>query len=335
MKRWQRRLWFYGGLSVLIAGFAVYTTDMPGVRYSAALPVASPEVRQLSASLRAHVVALAETVGERRVNHGPSLEKARNYLSEFAGELARNGRFAVRLEDVGSDGSHAQNVVLDLPGRSTDLIVVGAHYDSAVGSPGADDNASGVASTLELARLLGSQRFETSLRFVLFANEEPPYFQNPGMGSIAHARACRQRGETIAAMLSLESIGYFSDAPGSQRYPWPVGLLYPDRGDFVAFVGNLPSRSLVRRAIGSFRAGVQFPSEGAALPAGIPGVGWSDHWSFWESGYPAVMVTGTAVYRNPNYHHGSDRVATVDYERLARVTLGLRRVIEDLAVRKH
>ena len=136
-------------------------------------------------------------------------------------------------------------------------------------------------------------------------------------------------------MLSLESIGYFSEAPGSQRYPWPVGLFYPDRADFVAFVGNLRSRSLVRRAIGTFREGVQFPSEGAALPAGIPGVDWSDHWSFWESGYRAVMVTGTAVYRNPNYHHGSDQVATVDYERLARVTLGLRRVIEDLASRKH
>lgn len=132
-------------------------------------------------------------------------------------------------------------------------------------------------------------------------------------------------------MLSLESLGYYSDSPGSQRYPWPIGLFYPDRGDFVGFVGNLGSRSLVRDAVGAFRRTTPFPSEGAALPAGVPGVAWSDHWAFWELDFPAVMVTGTAVFRNPHYHEPTDAASTVDYVKLARVTLGLGRVIEELA----
>ena len=172
------------------------------------------------------------------------------------------------------------------------------------------------------------------MRFVLFANEEQPFFENPGMGSLVHARNCRQRNEQIDAMLSLESIGYYSDVPGSQRYPWPVGLLYPDRGDFVAFVGNVGSRGLVRRAIGAFREGASFPSEGGALPASIPGVGWSDQWAFWHFDYPAIMVTDTAVFRNPHYHESTDSPATLDYLKLARVTLGLRHVIEALAGRR-
>jgi len=166
---------------------------------------------------------------------------------------------------------------------------------------------------------------------VLFANEEPPYFQHAGMGSLTHARASARRDDHIDAMLSLESLGYYAEAPGSQRYPWPIGLLYPDRADFVAFVGNVGSRALVREAIGTFRSAVSFPSEGAALPASIPGVGWSDHWSFWESGYRAVMVTDTAPYRNPNYHEPTDLPGTLDYQRLARVTIGLTHVVEHLA----
>jgi hypothetical protein len=128
-------------------------------------------------------------------------------------------------------------------------------------------------------------------------------------------------------------LGYYSDAPGSQRYPWPVGLLYPDHGNFVGFVGNLASRGLVRRAIGVFRESVRFPSEGAALPARIPGVGWSDHWAFWEFDYPAIMITDTATYRDPHYHERTDVSANVDVVRLARVTLGLEKVIEHLATR--
>jgi Zn-dependent M28 family amino/carboxypeptidase len=151
------------------------------------------------------------------------------------------------------------------------------------------------------------------------------------MGSRVNADNARKRQEPISAMLSLETIGYYSDTAGSQHYPWPVGLLYPSRGNFLGFVGDLGSRALVRAAIASFRLAEQFPSEGAALPAFIPGVDWSDHWSFRQAGYPAIMITDTAVYRDPNYHRATDTPDHLDYERLARVTRGIEVVIRRLA----
>ncbi len=164
-----------------------------------------------------------------------------------------------------------------------------------------------------------------------FANEEPPYFQTPAMGSVVYARRCRERGEQVVAMLSLETIGFYSDQPGSQHYPVPFGLLYPSTGDFVGFVGNTASRALVREAIGVFRASARFPSEGVAAPGALPGVGWSDHWAFWQEGYPAVMITDTAPFRNPDYHTRRDTPERLSYAPMARVVAGLERVVEALA----
>jgi hypothetical protein len=147
------------------------------------------------------------------------------------------------------------------------------------------------------------------------------------MGSVRYARRCRQRDEQIVAMLSLETIGYYSDAPGSQQYPFPFGLLYPSEGNFIGFVGNVSSGDLVRTAIGAFRQHARFPSEGAAVPASIQGVGWSDHWSFWQVGYPGIMVTDTAPFRYPHYHRREDTPDKVDYARMARVVAGLEHVV--------
>jgi hypothetical protein len=258
---------------------------------------------------------------------------AQKYLVTVARKNIGSTGSQIRLEDVGAEGGHAENLYWDIIGESPELIVVGAHYDSAEEAPGADDNASGVAATLELAHRLAPMRFKHTIRFVLFANEEPPYFQRPGMGSLVHARGCSQRGEQIAAMLSLESIGYYSDVRKSQKYPFLVDMFYPDQGNFVAFVGNLESRSLVRQSIGIFRESAVVSSEGAAFPSRIPGVDWSDHWAFWQFHYPAIMVTDTAPFRNPHYHDRSDKQATIDYVHLAYVTLGVQRVIEALAGR--
>jgi hypothetical protein len=158
-----------------------------------------------------------------------------------------------------------------------------------------------------------------------------PYFQSAAMGSLQHARGCRARGEVLRAMFSLETMGYFSDAAGSQKYPAPLDRLYPDRGNFIAFVGNLGSRGLVRESIGHFRQHASVPAEGGALPSLLPGVGWSDHWAFWETGYDALMVTDTALFRDPTYHRASDIASNLDFERLARVVVGLQRVLEALA----
>jgi Zn-dependent M28 family amino/carboxypeptidase len=205
--------------------------------------------------------------------------------------------------------------------REAAAVVVGAHYDTVPGSPGADDNASGVAVLIELSKMLAG------IRFVAFANEEAPYFLGPEMGSYVYAR---ERGKGVRAMFSLEMLGYYRDAPGSQTYPAPLGFFYPDRADFIAFVGDLGAIRLVRKAIGAFRRHASFPSEGLAAPAMIPGVSWSDHWSFRKHGYPAVMVTDTAFYRYPHYHLPSDTPEKLDYERMARVTMGLAAMLKEL-----
>ena len=205
-------------------------------------------------------------------------------------------------------------------------MIVGAHYDSVIGSPGADDNGTGVAALIELARRFTKSK--RTLRFVAFANEEPPHFGTPAMGSYRNAQRCHERGEKVVAMLSLETIGFFSDAPKSQQYPPMLHLLYPPTGDFIAFVSNLKSRSLLRRCVRKFKG---FPIESGALPEMVPGVGWSDQWAFWQFGYPAIMVTDTAPFRNPHYHTSQDTPETVDYPRLAQVVDGLTAVIDDLA----
>jgi Zn-dependent M28 family amino/carboxypeptidase len=327
----KARIALYAAPLVALLVFVAYATVMPGTSQRTAPPAPSPEERTLAAALESRVTALAHDIGERRVGHGDSLERAERYLESSVRALPQTGHASVRVEDVGADGSHAKNVIFEVPGTSSDLVVIGAHYDSAVWAPGADDNASGVAVGLELARRFATAPARNTLRFVWFANEEQPYFQRPGMGSLAHAQGCRARSERVSAMLSLESLGYYSNASHSQQYPWPLDVLYPDQGNFVAFVGSLGNRSLVRRAIGTFRASAPLPSEGAALPANVPGVAWSDHWAFAQLGYPAIMLTDTAPYRNPHYHESSDTPATLDYVALARVTLGVAHVLEELA----
>lgn len=277
---------------------------MPGKSYAGALPPLNGEHRALSLRLRLHVAALA--ANERNTDLETPARYIEHALRDFSTQQFRSGGRMVRNIETGSGD-----------------ILVGAHYDTVPGSPGADDNASGVAVLLELARLVPA-----GVRFVAFANEEAPYFLGPEMGSFVYAR---ERAAKLRAMFSLEMLGYYSDAPGSQAYPAPLGMFYPDRGDFVAFVGDLGARALLRQAIGIFREKASFPSEGLAAPSFIPGVAWSDHWSFRKHGFPAIMITDTAFYRYPHYHRASDTPDKLDYERMARVTLGLAEVLKELA----
>jgi hypothetical protein len=293
-----------------IAGLLGYMTAMPGRSYSQPLPPLSGEDRALSLRLRLHVATLA--ANERNTD----LESAAGYIEAA---FTRVG-LAPQSHYFKSAGRRVRNIE-----AGSGSIVVGAHYDTVPGSPGADDNASGVAVLIELAAM------KVPVRFVAFANEEMPYFLGPEMGSWAWATRARERGERIRAMFSLEMLGYYRDAPGSQRYPPPLGLFYPDRADFIAFVGDLGARSLVRRSIKLFRDNAMFPSEGVAAPAFIPGVTWSDHWSFRRHGFAAIMITDTAFNRYPHYHLPSDTPDKLDYERMARVTLGLAAMLKELA----
>jgi hypothetical protein len=302
---------------------------MPGKSYRGALPPADAALNQLASDLRASVDRLASDIGQRNVLRCPQeLADAADYIQA---ELAAVGYQTTRQEyQVG--GTICSNVEAEITGNDQpeEIVIIGAHYDSVVGTPGANDNGSGVAGLLSLARRFSKRKVGRTLRFVAFVNEEPPYFQTDQMGSRVYARRCRERNEQIVAMLSLETIGYYSDDAGSQHYPAPFGLLYPSMGNFIGIVGNLKSRSLVRRVVGTFRKNEPFPCEGGALPALVPGVGFSDQWSFWQEGYHAAMVTDTAMFRYPYYHDPRDTVDKVHFDRVARVVRGLDAVIADL-----
>jgi Zn-dependent M28 family amino/carboxypeptidase len=300
---------------------------MPGTNVSAAARLSVAEIA-LRAELAADVQTLAGEIGERNLQHYAPLNAAADFIE---GSFSRAG-LKVRRDTYEVQGRACHNLEAEIRGTRPQLVLIGAHYDSVFGSPGANDNASGVAALLALARRFAGKPTEQTLRFVAFVNEEPPYFQTEQMGSFVYAQRCKARGDQISAMISLETIGYFSDAPRSQVYPSPgLGLFYPTTGNFIGFVGNLPSRSLLRRVVALFRDEAKLPSEGAALPSFVPGVGWSDQWSFWQCGYPAIMVTDTAPFRYPHYHSATDTPDKLDYDRFALVVSGLEKTIAALA----
>lgn len=313
-----------------VASAATPPLEMPGESYSGAPPPLSVTEVVLRDRLRDHVHYLGREIGERNRSHYEGLEKSRRYIEE----RFRESGYAVRSRSFEIQGKTFHNVEAtsgDVP-DSSPCIVVGAHYDSVTGSPGANDNASGVASLLELARVLRREALELPVRYVAFVNEEPPYFNTrEGMGSVEYVRSFGDSARSIRAMLSIETVGMYRDEPGSQKYPPAVGALYPDRGNFIGFVADLTGRDLVHRAIGRFRAGATLPSEGAVFPASVPGITWSDHRSFSEAGIPAAMVTDTAPFRDPHYHLSTDTPERLDYDRMARLVAGLAAVVPGLA----
>jgi hypothetical protein len=325
-----RRLIAYPAL-LLVAVFLLWMISirMPGSSHDGPLPPLTADQAIIRDRLRSHVTMLAGVIGERNYMKLRALDSAASYVRASFDSLG----YQVTEQTYRARDTTFRNIEVALPGstRPGEIVVVGGHYDSVFDSPGADDNASGTAAVLELARLLRQGKHDRTIRFVAFANEEPPFFFTDDMGSLRYARAARARGDSIVAMISMESMGYYSDTPGSQRYPPVLGWFYPDRGNFIGIVGNIGSRSLVHRVVRDFRGTTQFPSAGSAAPTQLPGVAWSDHWSFWQAGYDGVMVTGTAPFRNHNYHERTDRPDSLNYDRMARVVDGVGRVIARLA----
>jgi peptidase M28-like protein len=316
-------------LAVLALCAAWAITSMPGRSHRGPLPALTGAERDLAERLRAHVGAVARE--EHNVGHPAALERSAVYIEEA---LSRQGWTVVRDQfDVA--GVKVRNLEVVVPGSglgTRGVWVVGAHYDSVRGAVGANDNGSGVAALIELARALRARPHAgAEIRLVAFVNEELPWFGTEAMGSLRHARALARSGRRVLGMLSLETIGCYSDAPGSQKYPKPFGALYPREGNFVGFVGNLKSRDLVRRAVASFRAHAAFPSEGGAFPDAVKDAGRSDHWAYWQQGWPGLMITDTAPFRYPQYHTLEDTPDRIDYERTARVVNGVEAVIRDLA----
>ncbi len=335
----------FAAVAVVVTAGIYYMVSMPGKSYSGVLPELSGPEKEISSRLRSHVEFLALKVGQRNFLYPAGLRESADYIeakfSEYGYKPERisfkaDASLTSSYKDAPKDDNFSyETIVAEIKGvkHPDEIIVIGAHYDSAPldRCRAANDNASGVAAVLELARRFSGSASGRTLRFAAFPNEEPPFFQTSSMGSYVYAEQCKKRKENIVGMFSLETIGYYSDKPGSQNYPYPLNMFYPDKGDFIGFVGNVSSRSLVRKSVGIFRGKVKFPCEGAAIYADIPGVGWSDHWAFWKMGYPALMVTDTAPFRYPFYHSVSDNPDKLDFDRMARVVKGLETVFQEMA----
>jgi len=278
--------------------------------------------------LRQTVDALAGAIGERDVYCYSKLCAAEALIEQ---SFRAAGYEPTRHEYQAQNKSFA-NIEAEIRGQDSpqEIIVIGAHYDTARGSPGANDNGSGVAAMLALARSFANKRNSRSVRFVAFTNEERPFLRTARMGSRVYARQCRARAENIIGMLSLETIGYCSDKRGTQWLSF-FGALYPSRGDYIVFVANPPSKNLLKNGTQSFGRQTHVSWQTATLPSFSPGANSSDHWSFWKEDYPAIMVTDTAPFRYPHYHKPSDTPDKLRYDFLNGVVEGLQAVVRDLA----
>lgn len=328
------RMWWFGGILLGVAILAILAYLMmidvkPRVARPAGGETVRAEVQALKPRLMEHVRILSGTIGERNLHRPLALRAAADYIRrtwKSQGFEVAEERFNVREQPC-------MNLVVEQRGGSKQpgtIVLVGAHYDSVIGSPGANDNATGVAILLEMSRALSRETLGRAVRFVAFVNEEPPYFLTEMMGSRQHARQARERGEDIAAMLSLETLGYYTNATKSQQYPSPFGAFYPRTGNFLGVVGNLSSRGLVVDFLRQFMSVSDFPVEGIATFEWIPGINWSDHWSFWQEGYPALMLTDTAPYRYPEYHSPRDVADEINGPEFARVAHGIIQAIRGM-----
>ena len=302
---------------------------MPGRSFQGIPKLLDGTESQLRESLQQDLRLLAQEIGERNLSQRyPQLIEA----AEFIEQTLQDAGYEVRRQEITVHGKLVWNIDAQCTGHAhpQEIIVVGAHYDTVPGSPGANDNGSAVVVNLALARAFARAMRDRTVRFAFFVNEELPYYMTDGMGSLQYAQQCRATGQNVVGMISLETIGCYLDEPLTQRYP--IGLLrhlYPTTGNFVAVVGNLRSRRLVHRVIRGLRR-TQFPSEGMAAPQWLKDIFRSDHAAFWHCGYPALMITDTANFRYPYYHTSEDTIDKINYAALVRVVTGLKESLVDL-----
>ncbi len=279
--------------------------------------------------LEAHVRMLSETLAPRSAANPENLDRAaayiRGHLTQAGGETSEQVYVA--------RGKSYRNVISGFGAKTRERLVIGAHYDAAESTPGADDNASGVAGLLELARSLSATALPLRVELVAYTLEEPPHFGTRRMGSYVHAAALKKQGIPVRLMISLEMLGYYSDTEGSQQYPLEfLHLFYPTRGNFIAVVGNAQGAWITRRVKRALHTAADLPVRSINAPeALLPGINFSDHFNYWDRGYPALMITDTAFLRNPHYHLEGDRADTLDYSRMVEVVRGLHAAVIELA----
>jgi Zn-dependent M28 family amino/carboxypeptidase len=319
-----RTLGWIAVVVVVLAAASCWMTQPVVFVRRAADPGPAPDPARLAARVR----TLVADYFPRDGGHPQNMARAALWI---AGEMRHAGA-AVLEQPFDTISAHYVNVVAAFGPPTNDVVVIGAHYDAAGEKPGADDNASGVASLLELADLLSGVPLARRVELVAFANEEAPYFATPDMGSEVYARSLDETRRRVRGMICLEMLGCFTDEPGSQKLPFGVlHLFYPSKGDFIAAVGSVGGPGIVRRVKRAMMAASDLPVYSIDAPRWVPGVALSDHSTFWRRGEPAVMLTDTAFYRNPRYHTAQDTPDTLDYERMAKVVAGTRRAVLELA----
>ncbi|MBS1957020.1 MAG: M28 family peptidase [Cyanobacteria bacterium SZAS-4] len=304
---------------------------MPGQSFKGPLPGLSSEESAWRDFLSGHLDVLANQIGERNSKKYSALQKAADYITQQFKKLGYEPKF----QEFDVDGQKYKNIEVELPGSDPDLakVIVGAHYDSAIDSPGANDNASGVACLLELARALHGKSNARTIKIVALTNGEAPFQSTPNSGSYHYAQLAKSANAKIKGMLSLDEIGYYTDSPNSEKLPVNVFSYYPAEGNFVMVVADPQSANLCRSTVGEFRAHAKFPMEGiicqtSTNPQGMIG---ADHCQFWKAGYPAVMLTDTGSDRYPNVHSQLDNLSQIDTDKLSRVVGGLTSVVSSLA----
>ncbi len=327
-----KKMIFYAFIILLILA-AVLAYPVLKVRWFAP-PVApsrpGSDLHGDASRLYEHVYHLSVRIGSRSFYEYGRIKEAKKYIRSALEGMG----YQPELQDYEYDGRIFSNVMVSLRGRKSpdEVVIIGAHYDTIQGTPGADDNASAVAILLEICRSLKKDAPSRTLKLIFFVLEEPPLYNTKAMGSFIYASAAKARGENIQAMLSLEMLGYFSDKEGGQGFPLPfMNLFYSTTPNFIAVVGDRRSRDLVKRIKSSVEKSSGIPVETLSTSPYVPGVALSDHNSFWKMGYPAVMITDTAFYRNPNYHGSRDTIDTLNLQKMTGVLKGLTQTVLDLA----
>lgn len=280
------------------------------------------DIKEIEANLKETVHYFSEEIGPRSHRDLEKLDETADYIEE----KMISYKSEVKRQSFTFSGNNYHNIIGEVSGdKGSEPLIIGAHYDTVPSSPGADDNASGVAGLLELARLAAVKRPSKTVCFVAFTLEEPPLFKTRNMGSYVYAKSLKKENIKIEGMISLETIGYYCDRKGCQYYPLPFfKWFYPEKGNFIAFVGNIASKTFTKRVKDAFKKASSLPVESLNTVSIVPGIDFSDHASFWSVGYPAFMITDTAFYRNPNYHTPGDRAHTIDYRRMAMLVSGLK-----------
>ena len=281
-----------------------------------------------SSRLKAHVLKLSKDYFPRSHTNTINLDRCAGYIRahfEKAGADTSIQEFTVL-------GKKYQNVIGFFGDETGERIIIGAHYDARINTPGADDNASGISGLIEIAYLIGKEKLDAGVELVAYTLEEPPFFGTEDMGSAHHARLLHDRKVRVKCMIALEMIGYFSNLSGSQSYPMPaLKIFYPNKGNFIAIAGRLDQRKIVKKIKGLMKGAADLPVYSVNAPLMVPGIDFSDHRNYWQYGYDAVMITDTAFYRNIEYHEPGDTAERLNYELMGNAVIQIFEAIKGLA----